>query len=135
MAGYLMSCAEEHEKNPDKASDWLADRIHQRTGKHVAPGTVRDVLQAEKKGEIECAVKENGAAETSYSGSALVIYAAHMFGAPWLLKFLSYLLCLLFGFPSTNNASLCSDPFLKLYHRNCLEVHKDLEQLGRCLVI
>ena len=57
-----------------------------------------------------------------------------MFGAPWLLKFLSYLLCLLFGFPSTNNASLCSDPFLKLYHRNCLEVHRDLEQLGRCLV-
>jgi hypothetical protein len=89
----------------------------------------------QKKREIECAVKENGAAETSYSGSALVIYAAHMFGAPWLLKFLSYLLCLLLGFPSTNNASLCSDPFLKLYHRNCLEVHKDLEQLGRCLVI
>lgn len=57
-----------------------------------------------------------------------------MFGAPWLLKFLSYLLCLLFGFPSTNNASLCSDPFLKLYHRNCLEVHKNLEQLGRYLV-
>lgn len=57
-----------------------------------------------------------------------------MFGAPWLLKFLSYLLCLLFGFPSTNNASLCSDPFLKLYHRNCPKVHKDLEQLGRQLV-
>ena len=47
---------------------------------------------------------------------------------------MSYLLCLLFGFPSTNNASLCSDPFLKLYHRNCLEVHKDLEQLGSRLV-
>ncbi|MHB8567301.1 MAG: transposase [Nitrososphaerales archaeon] len=57
-----------------------------------------------------------------------------MFGAPWLLKFLSYLLCLLFGFPSTNNASLCSDPFLKLYHKNCLEVHKSLEQLGRWIV-
>ena len=41
---------EEHEKNPDKPSDWLAERIHQRTGKHVAPRTVRDVLQAEKRG-------------------------------------------------------------------------------------
>lgn len=41
---------EEHEKNPEKASNWLAERIRQRTGKHVAPRTVRDVLQAEKRG-------------------------------------------------------------------------------------
>jgi hypothetical protein len=41
---------EEHEKNPDKASEWLAERIRLRTGKHVAPRTVRDVLQAEKRG-------------------------------------------------------------------------------------
>lgn len=43
---------------------------------------------------------------------------------------LQYILCLLFGYPSTNNASLNSDPFFKLYHRKCLEIHRRLESTG-----
>lgn len=47
------------------------------------------------------------------------------------MPLLPYLLCLLFGYPSTNNASLSSDPFFKLYHRNCLKIHRLLDGAGR----
>ncbi|MHB8567302.1 MAG: hypothetical protein ACYC9U_09405 [Nitrososphaerales archaeon] len=43
---------EAHEKNPDKSSDWLAEKILHRTGKHVSPRTVRYVLHAEKRGRL-----------------------------------------------------------------------------------
>lgn len=46
-----------------------------------------------------------------------------------MLKFFSYLLCLLFGYSSTNNASLCQDPFFKLHHRKCIEIHHMMEKM------
>lgn len=107
-----MACRE------DSSEDWKARFAKNRQGR--AP--------SRKKGEIERARSE-GAVETAFSGSALVIYAIQKFGAPWLLNFLSYLLCLLFGYPSTNNASLVQDPFFKLHHRKCIEIHRSMERM------